>query len=87
MSAHFNVLLKLQKIHKPACLVGQLFLLVHVPQKSRQGDPALFVRRLNSYVKDSTHMLNILDYFRFNSDGEHHLVITMDNKSLYSQSQ
>ena len=30
---------------------------------------APFVRGLESYVKDTTHMLNILDSFRFSNDG------------------
>ena len=36
------------------------------------------------YVKDTTHMLNILDSFRFSNDGGQRLVLTMDIKSLYT---
>ena len=42
----------------------------------------LFVRGLDSYVKDSGHMLTILDSIRFR--GEHRFIFTMDNKSLYT---
>ena len=45
---------------------------------------APFVRGLESYVKDTTHMLNILDPFRFSNDGGQRLVFTMDIKSLYT---
>ena len=37
---------------------------------------------LDSYVKDSGHMLTILDSFRFR--GEHRFIFTMDIKSLYT---
>ena len=43
---------------------------------------APFVRDLESYVKDTTHMLNILDSFRFSNDRGQRLVFTMDIKSL-----
>ena len=45
---------------------------------------APFVRGLESYVKDITHMLNILDSFRFSNDRGQRLVFTMDIKSLYT---
>ena len=41
-----------------------------------------FVIGLDSYVKDSGHMLNILDSFRFRD--EHPFIFTMDIKSLYT---
>ena len=43
---------------------------------------APFVRRLDSYVKDSGHMLTILDSCRFR--GEHRFIFAMDMKSLYT---
>ena len=45
---------------------------------------APFVLGLESYVKDTTHILNILDSFRFSNDGGQSLVFTMDIKSLYT---
>ena len=45
---------------------------------------APFVRSLDSYVKDTTHMLNILDSFRFRDVDGQRLVFTMDIKSLYT---
>ena len=45
---------------------------------------APFVRSLDSYVKDTTHMLNILDSFRFRDVDRQRLIITMDIKSLYT---
>ncbi|XP_078377902.1 uncharacterized protein LOC144661069 [Oculina patagonica] len=45
---------------------------------------APFVRQLDSYVKDTTHMLQLLDSFQFSEDGQHRLVFTMDIKSLYT---
>ena len=45
---------------------------------------APFVRGLESYVKDTTHMLNILDSFRLSNDRGQRLVFTMDIKSLYT---
>ena len=44
---------------------------------------APFVRSLDSYVKDTTHMLNILDSFRFREVDRQPLIFTMDIKSLY----
>ena len=41
-----------------------------------------FVRGLDSYVKDSGHMLTILNSFRF--QGEHRFIFTTDIKSLYT---
>ena len=38
----------------------------------------------DSYVKDTTHMLNILDSFRFSDVDRQRLVFTMDIKSLYT---
>ena len=35
-------------------------------------------------MKDTTHILNILDSFRFSNDGGQRLVFTMDIKSLYT---
>ena len=43
---------------------------------------APFVRGLDSYVKDSGHMLTILDSFCFR--GEHRFIFTMDIKYLYT---
>ena len=43
---------------------------------------APIIRGLDSYVKDSGHMLTILDSFRFR--GEHRFILTMDIKSLYT---
>ena len=43
---------------------------------------APFVRNLNSYVKDSSHMLNIVDDFSY--EGKHRFIFTMDIKSLYT---
>ena len=43
-----------------------------------------FVGSLDSYVKDTTHMLNILDSFHFSDDAVQRLVSTMDIKSLYT---
>ena len=45
---------------------------------------APFVRSLDSYVKDTTRMLNTLDSFRFSDVGRQRLVFTMDIKSLYT---
>ena len=46
---------------------------------------APFVRSLDSYVKDTTHMLNILDSFRFRDADGQRLIFTMDCiKSLYT---
>ena len=46
---------------------------------------APFVRSLDSYVKDTTHMLNILDSFRFRDVDGQCLIFTMDCiKSLYT---
>ena len=42
------------------------------------------MRSLDSYVKDTTHMLNILDSFRFSDVNRQRLVFTMDIKSLYT---
>ena len=47
-------------------------------------DTAPFVRGLDSYVKDSGHMLTILDSFLFRGE-PHRLVFTMDIKSLSFQ--
>ena len=45
---------------------------------------APFVRSLDSYVKDTTHMLNILDSFRFRDVDGQRLIFAMDIKSLYT---
>ena len=39
---------------------------------------------LDSYVKDTTHMLNILDFFRFRDGDGQRSIFTMDIKSLYT---
>ena len=44
---------------------------------------APLVRNLNSFVKDSSHMLNIVDAFRY--EGEHRFIFSsVDIKSLYT---
>ena len=45
---------------------------------------APFVRNFDSYVKDTTHMLNILDSFRFRDCDGQRSIFTMDIKSLYT---
>ena len=45
---------------------------------------APFVWNLDSYVKDTTHMLNILDFFRFRDGDGQRSIFTMDIKSLYT---
>ena len=45
---------------------------------------APFVWNLDSYVKDTTHMLNILDFFRFRVGEGQRSNFTMDIKSLYT---
>ena len=76
----------LPKIHKPgnpgrpvvsACQRPTERLASHLDKIT-----APFVRNLNSYVKDSSHMLNIVDAFRY--EGEHRFIFTMDIKSLYT---
>ena len=78
----------LPKIHKPgnlgrptvsacACPTEKLALYLNKVK-------APFVRGLESYVKDTTHILNILDSFRFSNDGGQRLVFTMDIKSVYT---
>ena len=79
----------LPKIHKPdnpgrpivsACLCPTELLALHLDHVT-----APFVRSLDSYVKDTTHMLNILDSFRFRDVDGQRLIFTMDCiKSLYT---
>ena len=45
---------------------------------------APFVWNLDSYVKDTTHMLNILDFFRFWEGEGQRSNFTMDIKSRYT---
>ena len=63
----------LPKIHKPgnpgrptvsACACPTEKLALYLDKVT-----APFVRGLESYVKDTTHMLNIIDSFRFSNDG------------------
>ena len=77
----------LPKIHKPgnpgrpivsACACPTEHLASYLDKLT-----APFVRQLGSYVKDTTHMLQLLDSFQFSEDGQHRLVFTMDIKSLY----
>ena len=42
------------------------------------------MRSLDSYVKDATHLLNILDSFCFRDGDGRGLIFTMDIKSLYT---
>ena len=42
------------------------------------------VRNLDSYVKDTTHMLNILDSFRFRDGDGQRLIFAVKVKSLYT---
>ena len=78
----------LPKIHKPgnpgrpivsACACPTEHLASYLDKLT-----APFVRQLGSYVKDTTHMLQLLDSFQFSEDGQHRLVFTMDIKSLYT---
>ena len=78
----------LPKIHKPgnpgrpivsACLCPTELLARYLDHVT-----APFVQSLDSYVKDTTHMLNILDSFRFRDVDGQRLIFTMDIKSLYT---
>ena len=78
----------LPKIHKPgnpgrpivsACSCPTELLALYLDHVT-----ATFVRSPDSYVKDTTHMLNILDSFRFRDVDGQRLVFTMDIKSLYT---
>ena len=78
----------LPKIHKPgnpgrpivsACSCPTELLAVYLDHVT-----APFVRSLDSYVKDTTHMLNILDSFLFSDVSRQRSVFTMDIKSLYT---
>ena len=78
----------LPKIHKPgnpgrpivsACSCPTELLALYLEHVT-----APFVRSLDSYVKDTTHMLNILDSFRFRDVDGQRLIFTMDIKSLYT---
>ena len=78
----------LPKIHKPgnpgrpivsACSCPTELLAVYLDHLT-----APFVRNLDSYVKDTTHMLNILDSFRFRDCDAQRSIFTMDIKSLYT---
>ena len=79
----------LPKIHKPgnpgrpivsACSCPTELLALYLDHIT-----AAFVRSLVSYVKDTTHMLNILDSFRFRDVDGQRLIFTMDCiKSLYT---
>ena len=44
---------------------------------------APYVRNLDSYVKDTTHMLNILDSFRFRDCDGQRPIFTMDKVAVY----
>ena len=78
----------LPKIHKPGNHGRPIFSACSCPTEKLalclDKVTAPFVRGLGSYVKDATHMLNILDSFRFSTDGGQRLVFTMDIKSLYT---
>ena len=78
----------LPKIHKPgnpgrhivsACSCPTELLALYLDHVT-----APFVRSLDSYVKDTTHMLNILDSFRFRDVDGQRIIFTMDIKSLYT---
>ena len=78
----------LPKIHKPgnpgrpivsACSCPTELLALYLDHVT-----APFVRSLDSYVKDTTHMLNILDSFRFRDVDGQRLIFIMDIKSLYT---
>ena len=78
----------LPKIHKPdnpgrptvsTCSCPTELLAVYLDHVT-----APFVQSLDTYVKDTTHMLNILDSFCFSDYAVKRLVFTMDIKSLYT---
>ena len=77
----------LPKIHKPgnpgrpivsACSCPTELLALYLDHVT-----APFVRSLDSYGRDTTHMLNIFDSFRFQDVDGQRLIFTMDIKSLY----
>ena len=76
----------LAKIHKPGNpgrpIVSACQCLTELLASYLDKITAPLVRNLNSYVKDSSHMLNIVDAFRYK--GEHCFIFTMDIKSLYT---
>ena len=76
----------LPKIHKPSNPGRPIVSVCQYPTELLASYldkiTAPFVRNLNSYVKDSSHMLNIVDAFRY--EGEHRFIFTMDIKSLYT---
>ena len=85
---HTSKFYLLPKIHKPGnpgrpivsvCSCPTQLLTVYLDHVT-----APFVRSLGSYVKNTTHMLNILDSFRFSDVNRQRLVFTMDIKSLYT---
>ena len=78
----------LPKIHKPgnpgrpivsACSCPTELLAVYLDHLTTP-----FVRSRDSYVKDTTHMLNILDSLRLRDGDGQRLIFTMDIKSLYT---
>ena len=85
---HTSKFYLLPKIHKPgnpgrpivsACLCPTELLAIYLDQLTTP-----FVRSLDSYVKDTTHMLNILDSFRFRDGDGQCLIFTICIKSLYT---